>query len=365
MRYLNAFQVAAVGSSDQIKGEFTKAGFKYYTYQLTRRVNPLSDIFNLVRLIKIFRFYRPDIIHTFDTKPSILARLAARLAGVENIIGTITGLGDLYYSNDFSTKITRWVYEKLQTLACYYSDLTIFHNNENAKVFVSKGIVSMNKIMVIPGSGVIAERFDAKKIFAEERLKIKDELGIHPQALVVTMIARIIRTKGVIEFINAKEIVCRQYPRVHFLLVGSPDSESMFKLTSKELSKVKQTGNWIGSSDTISEIFAITDILTLPSYHEGMPRVLLEGAAMGLPIVTTDVSGCNDIVLDGKNGFLVPPEDSKSLAEGIIKLIVNPDLRNLFGEVSRELVANRFEFSIVMKQIADIYKKMLIQKSVH
>lgn len=365
MRMLDgSFNIAAVGSNPDLEDRFLDAGFSFYNYTLHRQVNPLVDLYSISQLVALFRRLKPDIVHTFSAKPCALARQAARLAGVPVVIGTLTGLSSLYASEDFKVRLIRSVYEPLQKFACSVSDLTIFQNFDDWSRYTRLGIVSEYKSMVIPGSGVPTDQFDPIKIAPEDKKKLRVELGLKPDDIVVTLVSRVIRTKGVIEFAETAKLMKDLYPKVRFLLVGPNDTDTIYSLNSKELTKLEESVIWPGPRRDIPTVLAISDIFAYPSSHmEGIPRVLLEAASMGLPIITTNTPGCNDVVQEGVNGFFVPAQDPKLLSASIAKLIEQPELRYQFSESSRRLAVERFDLSIIAEQTCDVYTRYLADKS--
>ena len=357
------FHVFAIGSEPALGERFAQAGFRYRHYRLARRVNPVADILALAGLFRIFEQECPHIVHTFDTKPCVLARLAARLAGVPVVMGTLPGLGSLYVDHDITTRTIRTIYEKLQKLACHLSDLTIFQNHEDVQQFVARGIVPASKLTVIPGSGVRTDLFDPEKVSQSERERARVKLDIPSDALLVTMVSRLIRSKGILEFAEAARMVKYHHDKVHFLLVGPDDRDSVDRLGPNELEGLSQSVTWLGERRDVPIILALTDVFALPSfYREGIPRVLLEAASMGLPIVTTDSPGCSEAVEHGVNGFLVPARDPDALAQAIMRLIEDPEMRERFGRESRQRAVARFDLSTIAGQLRSIYRDLLSHK---
>ena len=359
----DTFSISALGSLPILHNIFLDEGFRYNSYRLDRQVNPLSDLWTLGQLVFIFRRLEPQIVHTFDTKPGVWARLAARLAGVPVIIGTLPGLGSLYANDSLKTRFFRSVYQPLQTLSCRISDLTIFQNHDNARQFIAAGIVSEQKATVIFGSGISTDVFAQARVSDIEKAQLRAELDIQPHETVVTMVSRLIRSKGVLEFMAAAQEVGARFSDVRFLLIGPEDDESVDRLNSEELTQLKQAVTWLGSRRDIPAVLAVSDIFAFPSYREGIPRVLLEAASMGLPIVTTDSPGCNEVVEHGVNGYLVPVRDSEALSQAIIRMIELPELRQRFGRVSRQRAVKRFDLSIVADQMRAVYLQLLARKA--
>ncbi|PYV44671.1 MAG: hypothetical protein DMG06_05525 [Acidobacteria bacterium] len=359
----DTFEIQVLGSSRELNEKFSAHGFEYQSFRLSRRAAAASDVMALTELVRILRYLRPQVVHTFDTKPCVWGRIAARLAGVPIIVGTLPGLGSLYSSNNLSTRVFRSIYQPLQRLACQCSDLTIFQNRDDAHQFISAGVVSGQKAMVVPGSGVCTDLLVPGRVSDSQKNQLRAELAIRPDQIVVTMVSRVIRSKGVLEFMAASRVVSQFCRQVRFLLIGPEDPDSVDRLDLEQLNQLKQTVTWPGPSRDVPAILGISDIFVLPSaYKEGIPRVLLEAASMALPIVTTNSSGCNEVVEDGVNGFLVPVHDSHALSQAIIRLVVQPKLRRQFGLISRQRAVERFDLKLIAAQIRSVYQELLTQK---
>lgn len=357
------FDVSAFGSLASLREKFLGEGFDYINYPLARAVNPLLDLFTLGKLFLVFRRLQPQVVLTFDTKPSVWGRLAARLAGVPVVIGALPGLGSLYVNDNFTRRILRSIYQWLQRITCHLSDLTIFQNVDDANQFIAAGIVSPQKACVIPGSGVNTQSYASAQVPHEKRAELRSELGFRLDEIVVTMVSRVIRSKGVFEFMAAAMHISNHFPGVRFLLVGPVDNESMDRLNAEEFAHLKQAVIWPGPRNDIATVLASSDIFVLPSaYREGIPRVLLEAASMGLPIVTTDSPGCKDVVENDVNGFLVPVRDAVALSQAILCLVERPDLRQRFGQVSRQRAVERFDLSVIALQIFIACRQILTRR---
>ncbi len=357
------FHLSAAGTAAHLRAVFQQAGFVYDIYPLARRVSPLTDLRTVVSLARLFRRRRPDLVHAFDTKPCVFARIAAWLARVPVIAGTLPGLGALYADEQVSTRMVRALYEQLQRLASHRSDLTIFQNHHDARQFIARGIVPESRFTVIPGSGVRTDLFDPATIPQSERARVRAELGIAHDALAVTMIARVIRAKGVLEFAAAAQAVRARRPGVAFLLVGPADDDSVDRLTPAEQAQLAQTVTWAGARKDIPAVLAASDVFALPSfYREGIPRALLEAASMGLPLITTDSPGCNEAVGHEVNGFLIPPHDPAALAQAILRLADDPDMRRRFGQASRQRAVACFDLAKIADETRSVYKELLARK---
>lgn len=358
------FSVSAAGSNSGLGSRFAEASFPYFTYPLTRGRSPLADLQSLILLRWLYRFCRPDIVHTFATKPCVWGRLAAKAAGVPVVIGTLPGLGALYASRSLATVATRHIYEPLQRAACRLADMTIFQNEQDVRQFRAARLVSPEKSTVIYGSGIRTSLFDRQEVETTVRDGIRRELGTDSRHVVVTMVSRLIRSKGILDFGAAARLLdegCGD--RVRFFLVGPIDRQSLDGLGHEEIERLKPHVTWLGERSDVRSILASTDIFVLPSwYREGVPRVLLEAASMGLPLVSTATPGCEDVVRDGKNGTLVPPREPERLAEAIRRLADDADLRKRYGAESRKLAVEEFDLSKVARRTVSLYSKLLASK---
>ena len=354
------YDVTALGSEPALHDSFAAAGFPYRDYPLSRRANPFLDLLTVGRLYAILRKLRPQIVHTFDTKPGVWGPLAAWLAGVPITVRTITGLGSLYTSDNLKTRCLRWIYQTLQRATGRFLDLAIFQNHDDARQLVAAGIVPEHKSRVILGSGVSTELFTPARVDEAQRIELRKELGVGAEEPLVTMISRIIRSKGVLDLVLAAQEVVHRYPNTRFLLVGPVDENSIDRLNSTELAQLRQTVICPGTRQDIPTVLGASDVFVLPSaYREGIPRVLLEAAAMGLPIVTTDSPGCNEVVEDAVNGFLIPAGAPRELARAILRLLEEPGLRRSFGQVSRQRAVERFDISVIAAQTRRVYQGLL------
>ncbi len=357
------FEVLAIGSAGKLGEYFGHAGLRYRPYRLLRGVNPGTDILSIAQLHRIFREEKPHVVHAFDTKPCVLARLAASLAGVPVIVGTIPGLGSLYLNQTFTASAVRRLYEPLQRCACWASDVTIFQNRHDAQVFLKNKLVPVEKVHIIPGSGVRTDIFSPTGVSSEDLQVTKRELGIGENDLVVTMIARLIRSKGIREFVDAARLVRSRHGHVRFQLVGPEDRESIDRMTQDEMELVSKGVNWLGERRDIHRILRVSNIFVFPSFYpEGIPRVLIEAASVGIPLIAANSPGCAEVVCEGRNGFLVPARDSGALAKAIETLVEAPTMRQAFGLASREVALSRFDLCSVARETASLYHRLIACK---
>lgn len=350
------FEVAAVGSEG---GEaFRGPGIPYYRYRLDRGVGPLADVHAYGQLARLFRDHRPDVIHAFDTKPSIYAPIAARKAGVPGRVRTITGMGHVFSSRSALALALRPVYRTLNAWASRASGVTIFQNEDDRAYFLDHRMVEPGRSALVRSSGIDVPEFLSRRPDAEALARLRSELGLQGRT-VVTMIARLVQQKGVREYLQAAKIARAEIQNVTFLLVGPASSEGRKAVSVKEVEGVPDV-RYLGARKDVAALLALSSILVLPSYYrEGVPRILLEGGAMELPLVTTDMPGCRDVVRDGWNGKLVPPRNSRALAAAIVQLLRSPQERVEMGSRSLRHVLENFSLDVVADAQQEIYEDLL------
>ncbi|MGH7506559.1 MAG: glycosyltransferase family 4 protein [Longimicrobiales bacterium] len=354
------FHIAAAGSDPALARRFEESGFEFLHYALYRGVSPVRDVGSFFRLLAIIRSWRPAIVHAFDTKPTIWARLAARLAGVPVIVGTIPGRGSLYSLKGARAVLLKRILLWLEKVSSAASDVTVLQNRDDHDELVGAGVLRGSKTVVVPGSGIRTELLTPTSVPERERLAVRAELGARADDVVVTMVARVIRSKGVLEFADAADAVTRRFPNARCVLVGPDDRASLERLSPEELARTRRSLQWLGERTDVPALLAASDIFVLPSYYrEGIPRVLLEAASMELPLITTRSPGCTEVVLDDVTGVLVPVRDADALARAISQLVADPALRRRYGSGARGLVVRRFDLSIIAGELAALYFGLL------
>jgi len=326
----NNYEVYVVCPKGKVFDKFRQFGIKAISYDIDRAsLNIIKELKTIKNIKKVITQINPDIIHSFMHKPN----LYANLIGHKCVINTITGLGSFFIYNDLKSRIIRSLILLGYKITTKNTKKIVFQNSDDLKLFLDKNIIPKTKAVLIKGSGIDTNLF--------KPVKKKDK------KIVVLMIARVIRDKGVEEFIKAAELL---KDKAEFWYVGEIDngSRSAFKPDWKNI-------KYFGFKDNIKSILAECDIFVLPSYREGIPRTLLEAASMQKPIVTTNTAGCKDVVEDGKNGFLVPIKDHVTLAKKIKILIDNPSLREKFAKYGRQKVM-QFDIKIIIQKYIDLYE---------
>ncbi len=353
------FDVGAVGSESVTA--FADAQIPYYRYTLARGIDPLADLRTRREFSQLCRQHQPDLIHGFDTKPAMFAPIAARQAGIRGRVRTITGMGYVFSETSTLTLTLRPIYRSLQRQASAATSITIFQNSDDREYFQQHKMVQADRSELVLGSGIDFEQLLTKIPAADNLIQTRQELGLDGK-LVVTMIARLVVTKGVVEFLKAARSVCQAMPNVVFLLIGPLASEGKQAISIEEIDSYVDCVRYLGARSDIPTLLSLTDVFVLPTYYrEGVPRVLLEAGAMALPMVTTDMPGCRDVVRDDWNGYLVTPRDATSLATAMLKLLQNPAQRIEMGARSKLHVVENFSLDRVADAYADIYHRVLAQ----
>lgn len=316
---------------------------------------PLSAIRLLIDLVKLFRIVRPDVVHLVTIKPVLLGGIAAGLVRIPAVVAAVSGLGFVFVSKGFTASVRRWLVGALYRLAlAHRRSRVVFQNQDDARVIRGVAKLSDDQIVLIPGSGVDLTRYRP----AEPR----SDRGFAP--VFVVMVARLLRDKGVVEYFNAARQLrrrCEAAATVRFVLVGATDSGNPASLLEKDILRLSAAGVvecW-GHRDDVAAILREADIVVLPSYREGMPKVLLEAAACGKPVITTNVPGCRDAIRPNETGLLVEPQDAEALAEAIYTLVGNRSLRETMGRAGRELAEQLFDLKKIVAQHIEIYEGLL------
>ena len=362
----SGFDVCCIGSNKEEELNFSENNLTYFYYPLSRNLAILffCAAISLYRLYSILRRENIQIVHAFGTKPAVFGRIAARLARVPIVVGTVPGLGSLFSEDSLKHKLLRLMYILAQKVACNISDATVFQNKAGLQLFLAKRIAPPAKFVVIRGSGVDESNFSSEREQNNGLTDLKAELGIIRENLVVSMISRIGKFKGVNEYLQAAKIVKTRHREVQFFLVG-PKDHNLIPIPDDVMKEYKPYVNYIGFRKDIPEMLNITDIVVLPSYYgEGIPRILLEAACMEKPIITTNNPGCSDVVEAGFNGLLIPPRDTEALAKALEKLISNAELRIKMGKNGRIKVVKEFSQDVVLNKTLELYNSLIIKKGI-
>jgi len=324
-------------------------GFTHHVISLTRSgQNPLSELRTLWQLKSLFKKLTPDLVHLVTIKPVLYGGLAARWVKIPAVVAAISGLGTVFTASSMLARARRWLVMRLYSVALCHSRLAvIFQNPDDRDTLLRNGCLKAEDVRMIRGSGV-----------ALEECPLQPEPAGPP---VVVMAARLLRDKGVFEYVEAARLLKQRGVAVVMRLIGAPDPGNPTSVTRKELDAWQDEAvvDVAGFRRNIPVQYAAAHIVCLPSYREGLPKSLIEAAACGRAVVTSDVPGCRDAIIPNKTGLLVPAKDARALADAIQYLIEHPAQRREMGQAGRVLAEEVFAIEKIVSQHLDIYRELL------
>ncbi|MEE8121781.1 MAG: glycosyltransferase family 4 protein [Anaerolineales bacterium] len=308
----------------------------------------LYDLRSVWYLHRLYRRLRPDLVHHVAMKPIVFGGLVARFSGIKSVVQAFTGLGYAFISGTVVSALRRKLVILALRVGCRRAGtIAILQNQADIEELVTERVIPREQTVLIRGSGVAVDEIDVRP---------------EPAGVVrVVLPGRMLREKGVEEFVGAAEQLRADGVSAEFLLAGDTDPSNPGSLSLERLNDWTRSGvvKYLGFVQDIPDLFSSCHIICLPSYREGLSKSLVEAAACGRAIVTTDRPGCRDVVQDGVNGLLVPARDVPSLAMALKSLIDNANLRQQFGAAGRELAASKFDLNIVVEQTLEVYEKLL------
>ena len=329
-------------------------GFEWTAVPMRRRsLNPLREIALIAHLVRLFRRERPALMHAFTIKCAVYGSIAARLARVPARVNAVAGMGYVFTSDDVRARLLRPIVRLLLRLALDSpQSFLVLQNNDDIRLFEMAGLVSRSRTRLIRGSGVDCSRFTKR---TSQRA---------PGPIRVVLATRLLWDKGLAEFIEAAKELKHEGANVEFILAGTPDPGNPASVAEAIVRQwvAERLVDWRGHVDDMPSLYHCADIVVLPSYREGLPKSLIEAAACGTALVTTDVPGCREVVTNGVDGLLVPLRDSTALAAAIRRLIDDPILRQTLGEAARAKAAREFDEQIVIDKTLAVYRELLGQQ---
>lgn len=330
--------------------ELVDKGFKYHSVEMSRKgMNPFAEVSTVFSLYRLFKQIQPDLVHLVTIKPYLYGGIAARLAGVPAVVSAVAGLGILFSGLGFKNKLLRSILYPLYWFAFGHKNQTaIFQNPNDRDLLVNWGVLDFEKARLIRGAGA--------------------DLSLYPYlpepegVPVISFASRLLKDKGVVEFVEASRILKSRNIEARFWLIGDPDPGNSNTVTQTQLDEWQQAGlvECLGYRTDIANLFSQSNIVTLPSYYgEGLPKVLIEAAACGRAVVTTDHPGCRDAIEPNLSGVLVFVRDAQALADAIQDLIENPETRKTMGQAGRELAEREFAIEKVVDTHLKIYDELM------
>lgn len=330
--------------------ELNKYDFRYHILPFARSgQNPVYEINTIIKLFKLFVEIKPDLVHLITIKPVLYGGLVARLTNVKAVVSAVSGLGTVFTADDcFAAKIRRKIVTILYGFSFRHKNMAvIFQNVDDRNKLLSSGVLNLLQARIIRGSGVNLDNY-----------RYLPEPDGKP---IVVMAARLLKDKGVLEFVEAARLLKNRGVDIDMRLIGSPDPGNPTSVSLQEIDDWKRDScvNLLGYREDIAEQYLSANIVCLPSYREGLPKSLVEAAACGRAVVTTDVPGCRDAIIANVTGVLIPVKDANALANAIQELLDNPHKRLMMGAQGRKLAEEHFSIDTIVEQHMNIYKDVL------
>jgi glycosyltransferase involved in cell wall biosynthesis len=326
-------------------------GLVFHPIAISRsKTRIFSEIESLKDLATLYRRICPDLIEHATIKPVLYGGIVARLAKIPFVVNWMTGLGYVFISQGLRSRLRRAFVEAWYRVVLNFCGRSvIFENPDDRNFFLERKIISKGSAKIIRGGGVDTQAFSITN----------EPIG----SPLVVLVSRMLWDKGVGEFVESARLLKARGVVASFVLVGDTDIHNPAAIAAEQLTAWRAEGiiEWWGRRDDIPSVLALSHIVCLPSYREGLPKALLEAASCGRPIVTTDTNGCREIVRHGENGFLVPVRSTIELADALQLLIENPELRKKMGSRGREIVMSEFAVEKVISETMAVYEELLKQ----
>lgn len=345
------YEVVAVAPPDEHVPRLALSGCRYVPLPMDNKgTHPGRDLLLLWRFYRLLRRERPAVLLTYTIKPNIYGSLAAHALGIP-VINNVTGLGATFMRETWLTRVVRGLYK----LALSHSTRVFFQNEDDRSLFVNGGLVAAKVTDRVPGSGVNLQWFS---IMAVDSVPFNSSLedGKEAERIRFLLIARMLWDKGVGEYVEAARQIRQRHPEAEFNLLGFLEVQNPAAISRRQMQDWVDEGvvNYLGVTDDVRPHIAAADCVVLPSYREGTPRTLLEAAAMGRPIITTDAVGCREVVDDGVNGLLCHPRNAADLIEKLTHMMsLSPEARANMGFRGRGKMEREFDERIVVQKYLD------------
>lgn len=332
--------VIALGpeTEDYWKSKFREYHIEYRQLYVERNaVNPIKDIKTFIQLAKFMKQEKPDKVFSYQAKTVVYGSIAARINSITEVYPLIAGLGSIFRGIGLRNKVIKSIIKLEYWAACKFSKKVFFQNKDDKNEFIYEGLIKEDKTVIINGSGVNLKKFKPTQF---------------PSEAAFLFIGRLIKDKGVMEYLEACKTVKAKFPYVRCLLVGPYDSNPS-ALEVEELQPYIDSGiiEYFGEQGDVRPFIAQCSTYVLPSYHEGTPKTVLEAMAMGRSIITSNAPGCRETVIDGVNGYLVEVKDTQGLVDRMIYLINNPNISQEMGLVSLKIASEKYDVKRINQAI--------------
>lgn len=340
----DGYQLTIIAPRDEFSDKLQKMGCAVVDLPMEAKgTNPLQELKLIYTLYRIYQQITPDFIIHYTIKPNVYGSFAAKIAGIPSLAIT-TGLGYTFVNDNFIAKIARQLYK----MAFRYPKEVWFLNEDDRQAFLAYSLVRENKAKLLHGEGVNVSHFSPIPSASDNN------------STTFLLVARMLWDKGIGEYIEAARVIKSKYPKTHFQLLGACDVPNPSLISREQISIWESEGivEYLGTTDDVRTVIANVDCVVLPSYREGIPRTMLEAAAMAKPLIVSDAPGCKDVVINGKTGFLCKVKNRDSLAAAM-ELIINQSTQERvdMGVAGRNLVLQKFDEQVVIKKYIDMLSR--------
>jgi glycosyltransferase involved in cell wall biosynthesis len=340
------------------------AGVNYIPIAMTRTVTPLADLRSLWRLYRLMRRERFTIVHGHTPKAELLGQVAARLAGVPIVVDTFRGI----YFRQGMHPLWRRLFILMARLAAGCADVVLSQSREAGQMALDKGICPAEKLKFL-GNGIDVAKFNPDTTDPIQLAQFRERLGLNAAGPVVGFVGRLVREKGILELLAAATTIRTDLPHIRFLIAGPIDEEKPDALTPEIARRYGLEAHCIFTGpyppERMPELYALMDLFVLPSHRESFPRSPMEAAAMAVPCIVTDISGCREAVEPGLTGLLTPLGDVPALAQAMLTLLTDPNRAQRMGREGRRIALERFDERLVFDRVIAEYARLLQQKRLH
>lgn len=356
------FAVLGVSSSGaDLEAVNHNEGIPVVALEMTRTISPLKDVKALWQFYKLCKKEKPQIVHSHTPKAGIVGMLGAKLAGVPIRLHTVAGMPLMEAKG-----IKRTILDAVEKLT-YASATKVYPNSKGLYDFILQNkFTSKEKLKIIgngSSNGIDTSFFSIKKISEEQQNQLKKEVQISDEDFVFVFVGRLVGDKGINELVSAFTKLSKEKKNIKILLVG-PFESDLDPLNNETLEEIKKNKNIIavGYQKDVRPYFAISNVLTFPSYREGFPNVVMQAGAMGLPSVVSNINGCNEIIEEGKNGTIIPVKDSEAIYATMQRMMDDEIFYKQLKANAREMITSRYEQSLVWNALLEEYNTLLKEK---
>jgi glycosyltransferase involved in cell wall biosynthesis len=347
-------EVVAVCRSGPWVESLRKEGIPVEVVEMRRELKPFRDLVSIYSLVRCFRKHRFDVVHTHTPKAGLLGPIAAKAAGVPVVVHTIHGL--LFH--DRMPLWKRWLFWLPEKITAVFSDFLLTQSREDLAAATGSGLCAPTKIKYL-GNGIDVAKFSPRNLNGSRHLTRK-EMGISDSDIVIGSVGRLVYEKGFGELFVAAAELLERHKDWKFVIVGPKENDKRDAVPTSQIEALRRTGSvfFLDWRDDVCRWYAAMDVFVLPSHREGVPRACMEAAAMGLPVIATDIRGCREVVICNKTGILVPIKDSKALVAAIEDLALNEGRRTELGRKGRQHIVTNFDHELVLERLRNFYAQI-------